>query len=44
MKLLLDTRAFVWAMAQSHLLSSKAATLIQDGANLVLVSAVNGLT
>jgi len=41
MKLLLDTRAFVWAMAQSHLLSSKAATLIQDGANLVLVSAVS---
>jgi PIN domain nuclease of toxin-antitoxin system len=41
MKLLLDTHAFVWAMAQSHLLSSKAATLIQDGVNLVLVSAVS---
>lgn len=41
MKLLLDTHAFVWAMAKSHLLSSRAARLIADGANVILVSAVS---
>jgi PIN domain nuclease of toxin-antitoxin system len=40
-KLLLDTHAFVWAMAQSHLLSPRAAKLIEDGANVVLVSAAS---
>ncbi len=40
MKLLLDTHAFVWAMAQSHLLSLRAAALIGDEANQVWVSAV----
>ena len=40
MKLLLDTHAFVWAIARSHLLSGRAARLIQDSENQVLVSAV----
>jgi PIN domain nuclease of toxin-antitoxin system len=40
-KLLLDTHAFIWAIARSHLLSSRAASLIQDIDNLVLVSAVS---
>ncbi len=41
MNLLLDTHAFVWAIAKSHLLSPRAASLISDGANVVLVSAVS---
>jgi len=41
MKLLLDTHAFVWAMAQSKLLSFKAANLIKDGGNDVWVSSVS---
>jgi len=40
MKLLLDTHAFVWTLVQSHLLSLRAAALIDDEANEVLVSAV----
>jgi PIN domain nuclease of toxin-antitoxin system len=39
--LLLDTHAFVWAIAQSRLLSARAASLMQDGANTVWVSAVS---
>jgi PIN domain nuclease of toxin-antitoxin system len=38
MRLLLDTHAFVWAMAQSRLLSPRAAALMEDGANIVWVS------
>ena len=41
MKLLLDTHAFVWAIARSRLLSRRAVNLIQDTDNLVLVSAVS---
>ena len=41
MNLLLDTHAFVWAIAQSHLLSRRAAALMSDRANLVWVSAVS---
>lgn len=41
MRLLLDTHAFVWAMAKSHLLSARAEKLIEDGANVVLVSSVS---
>jgi PIN domain nuclease of toxin-antitoxin system len=41
MRLLLDTHALVWAMAKSQLLSSRAAKLIEDRANVVLVSAVS---
>lgn len=40
MKLLLDTHASVWALVQSHLLSPRAAALIDDAANEVFVSAV----
>ncbi|MGH7025555.1 MAG: type II toxin-antitoxin system VapC family toxin [Caulobacteraceae bacterium] len=41
MNLLLDTHAFVWATAQSRLLSPRAAALIGDGDNTVWVSAVS---
>ena len=41
MKLLLDTHAFVWAVARSSRLSPKAASLIRDPANRVLVSAIS---
>ena len=41
MNLLLDTHAFVWAIAKSHLLSPRAASLISDSANVVLVSVVS---
>ena len=41
MNLLLDTHAFVWAIARSRLLSKRAASLIEDTGNLVLVSAVS---
>jgi PIN domain nuclease of toxin-antitoxin system len=41
MKLLLDTHAFVWAISRSRSLSPRAAELIQDPANTVLVSAVS---
>ena len=41
MKLLLDTHAFVWAIARSQLLSRRAARLIEDTSNPVLVSAVS---
>ncbi len=41
MKLLLDTHAFVWAVARSRLLSKRAVELIEDTGNLVLVSAVS---
>lgn len=41
MKLLLDTHAFVWAIARSRLLSRRATVLIQDRDNVVLVSAVS---
>jgi len=41
MRLLLDTHVLVWAMAKSHLLSSRAARLIEDRANVVFVSAVS---
>ena len=41
MNLLLDTHAFVWAIAQSRLLSRRAAALMSDRANLVWVSAVS---
>src|SRR5271155_13001 len=41
MKVLLDTHAFVWAIARSHLLSKRAAGLIEDTGNIVLVSAVS---
>jgi PIN domain nuclease of toxin-antitoxin system len=40
-KVLLDTHAFVWATARSRLLSGRAAGLIQDTDNVVLVSAVS---
>jgi PIN domain nuclease of toxin-antitoxin system len=40
-KLLLDTHAFVWAIAQSRLLSARAASLMADDANIVWVSAVS---
>ena len=41
MKLLLDTHVFVWAVAQSRMLSPRASKLIEDGANIVWVSAVS---
>jgi PIN domain nuclease of toxin-antitoxin system len=41
MKLLLDTHAFVWAVARSRLLSKRAVELIEDPGNIVLVSAVS---
>jgi PIN domain nuclease of toxin-antitoxin system len=41
MKLLLDTHAFIWAIARSRLLSARAADLIQDPGNQVLVSAAS---
>jgi PIN domain nuclease of toxin-antitoxin system len=41
MKLLLDTHAFVWAIARSRLLSRRAVALIEDPANVVLVSAAS---
>jgi len=41
MKLLLDTHAFVWSIARSFRLSPKAALLIRDPANTILVSAVS---
>jgi PIN domain nuclease of toxin-antitoxin system len=41
MKLLLDRHAFIWAIARSHLLSARAADLIQDPGNRVLVSAAS---
>jgi PIN domain nuclease of toxin-antitoxin system len=40
-KLLLDTHAFVWAIAQSRLLSARAASLMADDTNIVWVSAVS---
>ena len=40
MKLLLDTHAFVWAIARSRRLSANAAALLQVRANTVLVSAI----
>jgi PIN domain nuclease of toxin-antitoxin system len=40
-KLLLDTHAFIWSIMQSRLLSARAASLIGDPANTVLVSAVS---
>ena len=41
MRLLLDTHAFVWAIARPALLSRRAAALIEDPANVILVSAVS---
>jgi PIN domain nuclease of toxin-antitoxin system len=41
MKILLDTHAFVWAISRSRSLSRRAADLIQDPDNLILVSAVS---
>lgn len=38
MKLLLDTHALIWALAQSHRLPSRLAALLRDGGNNVLVS------
>ncbi|HWU13687.1 MAG TPA: type II toxin-antitoxin system VapC family toxin [Caulobacter sp.] len=38
MKLLLDTHALIWALAQSHGLPSRLAALLRDGGNDVLVS------
>ena len=40
MKLLLATHAFVWAIAQPRLLSRRAAAMIEDRGNTILVSAV----
>jgi PIN domain nuclease of toxin-antitoxin system len=39
--LLLDTHAFVWAIAATRLLSARATALMMDGDNKVLVSAVS---
>jgi PIN domain nuclease of toxin-antitoxin system len=39
MKLLLDTHAFIWTLAQSDRLSMRVAGLVRDRANTVLVSA-----
>jgi PIN domain nuclease of toxin-antitoxin system len=41
MKVLLDTHAFIWAVARSRLLSPRAARLIRDPANIIQVSAVS---
>lgn len=41
MKVLLDTHVFIWAIGQPPLLSKRAAALIEDPANQVLVSAVS---
>ncbi len=41
MRLLLDTHAFLWWIAGDERLSSRAAALIADGANEVLVSAAS---
>ena len=41
MNILLDTHAFVWAIAKSHKLSPKAASLIREDAERVWVSAVS---
>jgi PIN domain nuclease of toxin-antitoxin system len=41
MKLLLDTHAFIWAISRSRLLSARAAELIKDPENRVLVSAAS---
>ncbi|MEO7027754.1 MAG: type II toxin-antitoxin system VapC family toxin [Caulobacteraceae bacterium] len=41
MRLLLDTHAFVWAVARSDRLSVIAASMIADPANAVLVSVVS---
>jgi PIN domain nuclease of toxin-antitoxin system len=41
MKLLLDTHAFIWVIARSTLLSVRAAALIRDRDNDVLVSTVS---
>jgi PIN domain nuclease of toxin-antitoxin system len=40
MRLILDTHAFIWALAQSSRLSPRVAALISDRANEILVSAV----
>ena len=41
MKVLLDTHVFIWAIGQPPLLSKRAAALIEDPTNEVLVSAVS---
>jgi PIN domain nuclease of toxin-antitoxin system len=41
MKLLLDTHAFVRAIAQPRLLSKRAAALVEESVNVILVSAVS---
>ncbi len=41
MRLLLDTHAFVWAIARPALLSRRAAALIVDTDNVILISAVS---
>lgn len=41
MRVLLDTHALIWALEGSEELSSVAASLIEDGANEVLVSAAS---
>jgi len=38
MRLLLDTHALIWAMAQSRSLSSRVAALLADRTNTILVS------
>lgn len=39
MKLLIDTHVLIWALADSRYLSKRAARLLADGSNDVLVSA-----
>lgn len=41
MRLLLDTHALLWALAEPHRLSPRAASLIKDPNNVVLVSAAS---
>jgi PIN domain nuclease of toxin-antitoxin system len=41
MKLLLDTHALLWALVEPHRLSARAAQLVRDPANVVLVSAAS---
>lgn len=41
MRLLLDTHAFLWWIADDERLSSRASAIIADGANEVLVSAAS---
>jgi PIN domain nuclease of toxin-antitoxin system len=43
MRYLLDTHVFIWMMSSPDKLSSKVIELIEDGNNLLFLSAISGL-